>query len=216
MSLYLFIVFCSVARRAQAILEDEAPEVLAACLDALVPLQEYYSSLTTSEGNHPFTECASFADEIKGKGYSWQSSWHYVNIPYLPDGGSIDDYDFTAPPYDIDSCMTDLVGFLKGEVTAADSYYVNKIAESFSYTEDQFSFALRLIIHYAGDIHQPLHSVAEVDNEYPEGDEGGNYEHIPSVNGVSNLHSVWDSVIYQYTGYASLVSKLRDFLKVGS
>lgn len=83
------------ARRAQAILEDEAPEVLAACLDALVPLQEYYSSLTTSEGNHPFTECASFADEIKGKGYSWQSGWHYVNIPYLPDGGTIDDYDFT-------------------------------------------------------------------------------------------------------------------------
>jgi len=122
----------------------------------------------------------------------------------LPDGGSIDDYDFTAPPYDIDSCMTDLVGFLKGEVTAADSYYVNKIAESFSYEEDQYSFALRLVIHYAGDIHQPLHSVAEVNNEYPEGDAGGNYEHIPSVNGVSNLHSVWDSVIYQYTGYASL------------
>ena len=112
--------------------------------------------------------------------------------------------------------MTDLVGFLKGEVTAADSYYVNKIAESFSYEEDQISFALRLVIHYAGDIHQPLHSVAEVDNEWPEGDNGGNYEHFQSIDGVSNLHALWDSVIYEYTGYANLVSKLQDCLKVGS
>lgn len=26
----------------------------------------------------------------------------------------------------------------------------------------------------------------------------------PSVDGVSNLHSVWDSVIYQFTGYPDL------------
>lgn len=56
-----------------------------------------------------------------------------------------------------------------------------------------------------GDIHQPLHAVAEVDSQYPHGDAGGNYEHIsPSVDGVSNLHSVWDSVIYQFTGYPDL------------
>lgn len=41
-------------------------------------------------------------------------------------------------------------------------------------------------------------------NTYPHGDAGGNYEHVPSIDGVSNLHSVWDSVIYNYTGYADL------------
>jgi len=61
-----------------------------------------------------------------------------------------------------------------------------------------------MIIHYVGDIHQPLHVTAEVDSNYPTGDEGGNKEYIPSQDGVSNMHYVWDSIIYQYTGYPDL------------
>lgn len=85
-------------------------------------------------------------------------------MPYLDEGGDIEDYDFDVEPYDIVQCLDDLVGFLKGTVTESDSYYVQKIASYFSYTEDQYSFALRLVIHYLGDIHQPLHAVAEVDS----------------------------------------------------
>ena len=57
-----------------------------------------------------------------------------------------------------------------------------------------------------GDIHQPLHTVATVNSTYPEGDQGGNLEQLPQVDddGVSNLHYVWDSVSYQYVGYADL------------
>jgi len=56
-----------------------------------------------------------------------------------------------------------------------------------------------------GDIHQPLHAVAEVDNEYPKGDKGGNSEWItPTIDGVGNLHSLWDSVMYEATGYPTL------------
>jgi len=97
-----------------------------------------------------------------------------------------------------------LTGFLKGTVTASDSFYVQKIADSFSYESDQRSFALRLVIHYAGDIHQPLHAVSEVDNTYPSGDRGGNSEKIPSVDGVNCLHALWDSVVYSYPGYPTL------------
>lgn len=89
-------------------------------------------------------------------------------------------------------------------MTQSESYYVNKIAGYFSYEEDQLSFALRLVIHYVGDIHQPLHAVAEVDSTYPTGDRGGNDEYIPSQDGVSNLHALWDSDIYSYTGYPDL------------
>jgi len=71
---------------------------------------------------------------------------------------------------------------------------------------DQQAFALRLIIHYTGDVHQPLHATAEVSDTYPKGDAGGNFEHIPdsTKSGVTNLHSVWDSVGYHYTGFAKL------------
>ena len=67
-----------------------------------------------------------------------------------------------------------------------------------------------MIIHYIGDLHQPLHATTEVDNQYPHGDLGGNYQHVPDTGdtGVTNLHSIWDSVIYEYPGYATLVSQI--------
>merc|ERR1719336_1038579 len=45
--------------------------------------------------------------------------------------------------------------------------YVDKIKEEFPDSNDQISFALRLIIHYVGDIHQPLHATSGVNDEYP-------------------------------------------------
>jgi hypothetical protein len=60
-----------VARRAQAILEQTNPAALAAALAVLAPLKADYPSLTKDESTNPFTECALFADNIKGQGYSW-------------------------------------------------------------------------------------------------------------------------------------------------
>ena len=85
---------------------------------------------------------------------------------------------------------------------------MKQIANAFDDVSDQRSFALRLVIHYLGDVHQPLHAVSEVDHYYPKGDAGGNFEHVPEVGdtGVTNLHSIWDSVIYEFPGYPKLVS----------
>jgi len=68
-----------------------------------------------------------------------------------------------------------------------------------------------LLIHYVGDLHQPLHAVAEVDSTYPSGDRGGNSEAIPSICGAANLHAVWDSVAYNYCGYPSLPLSTSDW-----
>jgi len=100
--------------------------------------------------------------------------------------------------------LTNLTKFLKGEISASESYYTSQIADKFSYEEDQKSMAVRLIIHYLGDIHQPLHSAALVDHTYPKGDAGGNFEHIPAMDSVSNLHAVWDSVLMTYEGFPKL------------
>lgn len=45
-----------------------------------------------------------------------------------------------------------------------------------------------------------------VDSMYPEGDEGGNLEKVPEKGntGVTNLHAIWDSVIYAYTNYPTM------------
>jgi hypothetical protein len=39
--------------------------------------------MIVSERNYPFVECATFADEIKLKGMTWQSDWHFDDQPYL-------------------------------------------------------------------------------------------------------------------------------------
>jgi hypothetical protein len=59
------------ARRAYDILETNNPDVLNAANAMLSVLNRHEPSLTSSEGDYPFVECATFADEIKGKGYTW-------------------------------------------------------------------------------------------------------------------------------------------------
>lgn len=50
------------------------------------------SSFTTFERDHPFVECATFADEIKEQGFDDQSHWHFVDTPFF-------DHNFTKPDW---------------------------------------------------------------------------------------------------------------------
>ena len=57
--------------------------------------------------------------------------------------------------------------------------------------------ALRFIIHFVGDIHQPLHCATQASAANPQGDRGGNLVsiRITGANGkpkTTNLHSYWD------------------------
>src|SRR5206468_2323769 len=51
--------------------------------------------------------------------------------------------------------------------------------------------ALKFLIHFVGDIHQPLHCADR------SGDQGGNKDSVHFLEGVglTNLHAVWDSDI---------------------
>jgi hypothetical protein len=60
------------------------------------------------------------------------------------------------------------------------------------------SLALRLIIHYMGDIHQPLHCSDRYTEELPKGDKGGNAFALKYHYSANELHAVWDNVIYSY------------------
>lgn len=52
--------------------------------------------------------------------------------------------------------------------------------------------ALRFLIHFIGDLHQPLH----VSNN---GDKGGNEREVSFFDRVSNLHKVWDGQLIEQT-----------------
>lgn len=53
------------------------------------------------------------------------------------------------------------------------------------------SVLLRLLIHYTGDISQPLHNADR-------GDHGGNDFPLKYHYGVDNLHALWDTGVYRF------------------
>lgn len=58
------------------------------------------------------------------------------------------------------------------------------------------SYALRLLIHYVGDIVQPFHCEDLYSSQFPTGDKGANLFTIPYHYGVDELHALWDQVLY--------------------
>ena len=54
-------------------------------------------------------------------------------------------------------------------------------------------FALRVLIHVVGDLHQPLHAISRFSKRYPNGDHGGNLVLIMTNKMGDNLHRYWDN-----------------------
>ena len=113
-----------VARQAQAILEEKYPDVLTAALAEMLALQQVDPSLL-KEKDHPFTECGTWADDVKGKGMRFQEYWHFHSQPYLDEPGTtLDDFSFHPLDVDVGGALTDLTKYLKNEITAEDSVYI--------------------------------------------------------------------------------------------
>lgn len=189
------------ARIAEDILRAQNPEVLTKVESILAVLKKSDPSYTEFEGKHPFVECATFADKIKHRGGSYQSGWHFIDQPYLDDAGTtIADFpDFQQDTHDVVEAINAIRMWAKNESGYKNTYMYQQIMSHGlrGHTEqDGLSTAIRLMIHYTGDIHQPLHATSRVDKEYPAGDRGGNSVSLPSKEGAKNLHSVWDSVVY--------------------
>lgn len=60
------------------------------------------------------------------------------------------------------------------------------------------STAMRFLIHLIGDMHQPLHMSALVDERFPSGDKGGNAYLLKNHYSSPELHAVWDHVVYEF------------------
>lgn len=110
---------------------------------------------------------ASWADQIRSQRPD-TASWHFVDIP-LADNT----YSASRDCAD-DSCV--VLKITDFEQVLAGSTAVN---------ETQFE-ALAFLVHFVGDVHQPLH--AEDNN-----DEGGNEITVTNKSKSANLHSVWDT-----------------------
>jgi nuclease S1 len=96
--------------------------------------------------------------------------WHYIDIPL--DANSID-MTHDCPQ---GNCVIGQIEKYEGVLKDSHASEANR------------RLALRFLIHFVGDLHQPLHCE---DNN----DKGGNMVQVNFFGQPSNLHSVWDSGI---------------------
>jgi len=129
-----------------------------------------------------FIDAAHWADDLRPFAeFDSLKQLHFIDQPFSTDG--------TALPADLPGSDT-IVKALQDNVNILKT----------STDKNAQAQALRLIIHFVGDIHQPLHCATRVSAANPEGDRGGNLVKIkiPGDNGQprdTNLHSYWDGGI---------------------
>lgn len=154
------------------------------------------------EGQHPMVECATFADNIKYHGGGFQAQWHFRDRPYLDHGGKIADYPaYHNAPRDIIGAVNGIRNWFNHTPAATDDFYVQQIeAHQMCAKTDAnaLSTAMRFLIHLIGDMHQPLHMSALVDERFPSGDKGGNAYLLKNHYASPELHAVWDHVVYEF------------------
>jgi hypothetical protein len=110
---------------------------------------------------------ASWADEVR-RSRPESANWHFIDIPI--DQPHLDMSRDCAKDDCVVAKIADLRKTLLNPATPAD----------------QQREALMFLVHFIGDMHQPLHSS---DNK----DRGGNSVRVVFFDRQTNLHSVWDS-----------------------
>lgn len=137
------------------------------------PAGRHFATQTLSlDGAAAFAEACSWADSVRGRaGYAWIAPQHYVNVPR---GGQL------TPERDCpdDGCVLRAIG------------QQARIAVDPQTSSEHRSEALKLLAHFVGDLHQPLH-VSYGD------DAGGNHIDVRFCprscwKSNDNLHQVWD------------------------
>jgi len=139
-------------------------------------------------GNDSMAEVAPWADDYR-QNHPETGAWHYVDIPKseakydrmrdcpLPQG------DPKSPWRD---CVTDRILDFEGQL--GDD----------TLPKEKRAFALKMLIHFVGDLHQPFHAMGD--------DRGGNGVSVSFLGSTQcgeykcNLHGIWDESILEHEG----------------
>lgn len=140
-------------------------------------------------GGQPLAYWANWADFIKSD-TTWRaaSPWHYVDLAgHLPK----------------DQFVTQLKQ-LKGDNLYTKIQALQLQLKDVHVNDAEKMIALRFLIHFVGDLGQPLHVGRDED-------QGGNKIQVTWFNTPSNLHRVWDEQLidfqqWSYTEYATVLN----------
>lgn len=134
-------------------------------------------------GAEDFVASSTWADEVRAERPETYN-WHFVDIPY-------DQYGYDA--------ARDCVPSPRGDCVVAELERARHALMDKALPKAQRAEALKFVIHFVGDLHQPLHAI---DNH----DRGGNDVHVTVAGHASTdrggltLHAVWDSTLIAERG----------------
>lgn len=127
-------------------------------------------------GDLTLADASTWADDIRGNHrYDWARLLHYVNVERGDDA------------FDLETHCPD-----EGCVVQAIITYTETLKSASASREEKIE-ALKFLVHFVGDVHQPLH-VGYAD------DKGGNDIKVKFFNRQAKLHAVWDTLIIQRIG----------------
>jgi S1/P1 Nuclease len=129
-------------------------------------------------GNETLADASTWADEVRNQPeYKHTGPWHYINLPL---GLSEPDFEKTVK------------GMTQENVYSA-LLQQEHILGSTASSKGQKIEALKFIVHFIGDLHQPMHVSREEDK-------GGNTILVNYAGVGTNLHALWDSKLLDHLG----------------
>jgi hypothetical protein len=168
------------ARIAEIELQQKNPELLEKLTNIIKLLSNF-----TKESEHPFVEGACFPDDIKYLSWKIYNKWHFYDEPVYAKGF----HPASEPVED----KQNLVWAIEKNIRSIQNTNASPISDFLGK-----SFSLRYLIHFVGDIHQPLHNAAFYSDQFPKGDVGGNAFKIVYPGSDGNLHAFWDKTLKVY------------------
>ena len=155
-------------------------------------------------GNDDLAAIANWADEVRpNRPESY--GWHFVDIP-KDSAGFSEERDCYRPDDKRPTSKDDHHNCVVDRITMFKNIVADKSAPQPERLE-----ALKFLVHFIGDIHQPMHAVDE--------GRGGNDIHISEFGSTQcgkypcNLHYLWDGDLIEHTGrseqeYVAYLEKL--------
>jgi hypothetical protein len=167
----------TVAALAEKHLTPQAKQALLALLTAN-PIDPQLKRYCGQRGLDPFVDSSTWADDERSRDPA-TAPWHFIDIPLSATQGSAQAFCGAG------GCVTQAI---------ADQLAILKDKNA---PGAKRAAALRFIIHFVGDLHQPLHGSTNSDR-------GGNCvpvkyftrnPHLRNNSYIPNLHHVWDTEI---------------------
>jgi len=156
-------------------------------------------------GDASLASIANWADEVRGNRPE-TFGWHFVDIPKA--SGSFSqardcyrpDEKYPSSKEDHHNCIVDRISMFKQVLGDPNASQADRIE------------ALKFLVHFVGDIHQPLHAVEE--------GRGGNDIHVVEFGspqcgkGRCNFHFVCDTALIEHTGLSeeAYVARLEQLI----